>query len=290
MGEEQVRFDELLIEREAIQKRWHKDGKLHAMHLEILQLMMKESIQIVENIETNTKYQKEEIKLKIKDVQLNKLREQIMFRDELLEEARHLLKSAGNSNQLQNNRILPLEDIMFENQVVIRDRGDQNSRLTQATVSPARNYGSNSHQSRKMAMNGMFGANNNNYVDRLERLEMINGKNRDNHYLGNDGLRRNGSEQRFINNYSSKKNSYNGVNKGSTSGLPTALQNQFLLNNHSGGNQSTKNLHRGNQASSGTRQLQNVYASKKTATNTKNNRGPSKYDRNVVNAKAYLNN
>jgi len=179
----------------------------------------------VENIETNTKYQKEEIKLKIKDVQLNKLREQIMFRDELLEEARHLLKSAGNSNQLQNNRILPLEDIMFENQVVIRDRGDQNSRLTQATVSPARNYGSNSHQSRKMAMNGMFGANNNNYVDRLERLEMINGKNRDNHYLGKDGLRSNGSEQRFINNYSSKKNSYNGVNKGSTSGLPTALQN-----------------------------------------------------------------
>lgn len=44
-----------------------KDGSLHSMHLEVLQLMLKESIQIVENIETNTKYQRAEVKLKIKD-------------------------------------------------------------------------------------------------------------------------------------------------------------------------------------------------------------------------------
>lgn len=75
LAEDESRFDALLTERDNIQKRWLKDPSLHPMHLEVLQLMLKESIQIVENIETNTKHQRAEVKLKIKDAQINKLKE-----------------------------------------------------------------------------------------------------------------------------------------------------------------------------------------------------------------------
>ena len=101
------------------------------MHVEILQLMLKESIQIVENIETNTKYQKDEIKLRIKDAQISKLKEQVMFRDELIEEAKRLIKTSGINQNLQvANRIVPLEDIIYENQVVVRGDDRANSGLS----------------------------------------------------------------------------------------------------------------------------------------------------------------
>lgn len=56
LSDEEKRFENLLNERENMQKKWLKDGQLHPMHLEVLQLMMKESIQIVENIETSTQH------------------------------------------------------------------------------------------------------------------------------------------------------------------------------------------------------------------------------------------
>ena len=101
------------------------------MHVEILQLMLKESIQIVENIETNTKYKKDKIKLRIKDAQISKLKEQVMFRDELIEEAKRLIKTSGINQNLQvANRIVPLEDIIYENQVVVRGDDRANSGLS----------------------------------------------------------------------------------------------------------------------------------------------------------------
>ena len=54
LAEETSRFDLLAKERDSIQKKWNKDGVLNPVQLEILQLMMKESIQIVENVETST--------------------------------------------------------------------------------------------------------------------------------------------------------------------------------------------------------------------------------------------
>lgn len=173
---------------------------------------------------------------------------------------------------------------------MVRDRDGQGSRLTQG-ISPNRNYGSNTAQQRK-PVNRMIG--NNNYVDRAERIELINGRNRDNHHLDAQAMRRNGSEQRFSNPYGQKKNGYNqstlqGLPKGSAAHLPTALQNQYLLNNQ--GTQSSKNLQsRSNQAQSVNRQLAQAYASKKATPYQKNNRNNSKFDRNVSNAKAYLNN
>ena len=66
---------QLQEERDNIQKRWHTDKGLLPMHIEILQLMMRESIQVVENVELDAKASKVEMKLKIKDAQINKLRE-----------------------------------------------------------------------------------------------------------------------------------------------------------------------------------------------------------------------
>ena len=105
--------------------------------------------------------------MKIKDAQINKLKELIIFRDEVLDEAREILGSGGAS-KIQDHRIAPIEDIIYENQIIIRDRDGQGSRLTQG-ISPNRNYGSNAQQ-RKPAMNRMF-AGNNNYVDRAERID-----------------------------------------------------------------------------------------------------------------------
>ena len=65
------------------------------MHIEVLQVMMRESIQVVENVELDAKASKVEMKLKIKDAQINKLREQMYLRDELLEEGRRVLRKGG---------------------------------------------------------------------------------------------------------------------------------------------------------------------------------------------------
>ena len=159
-----------------MQKKWHKDNNMHAMHLEVLQLMMKESIQIVENIETSTQHQKADVKLKIRDLQINRLKEQIIFRDELIDEARTMLHSAG-VRKLQDNRIAPFEDIIYENQIILRNREVQNSRLNnnnnnnnQALNFNGKGYGSNPANNRKQ-VSRMFASNNNNYIDRAERLE-----------------------------------------------------------------------------------------------------------------------
>jgi hypothetical protein len=38
-----------------------------------------------------------------------------VFREELLDEARSLFRKQGISNELQDHRIVPLEDIIFDN-------------------------------------------------------------------------------------------------------------------------------------------------------------------------------
>lgn len=155
-----------------MQKKWLKDNQLHPMHLEVLQLMMKESIQIVENIETSTQHQKADVQLKIRDAQINRLKEQIIFRDELIDEARALLNSSG-ARKLQDTRIAPFEDIIFENQIILQNRDVHGSRLNQESYGGgnrgAGNYGTNPVNNRK-PMGRMFSSNNhgsnNNYIDR----------------------------------------------------------------------------------------------------------------------------
>ena len=56
-----------------LERAWRHDKKLQPIHHEVLGLMLRESVKIVENMELDTKYQKAEITLMIKDAQINKL-------------------------------------------------------------------------------------------------------------------------------------------------------------------------------------------------------------------------
>ena len=108
--------------------------------------MMKESIQVVENVETSTLHQKTDVKLKIRDAQINRLKDQIVFRDDLLSEARTMLNT-GEGSKLQDNRIVPIEDIIFESQILVLPPATvipTSSKINQGSQSPGRNYGNHS--------------------------------------------------------------------------------------------------------------------------------------------------
>jgi hypothetical protein len=53
---EQRRFDEMTTKRDIYAKSWKNDKNLHEMHIEILHLMLRESVCIVENMELDTKW------------------------------------------------------------------------------------------------------------------------------------------------------------------------------------------------------------------------------------------
>jgi len=98
--EENNKFNELASKRDSFAKSWKNDRNLSEMHIEVLHLMLRESVQIVENMDSDTKWQRGEIKIKCRDMQINKLKEQIIYRDELIDEARSMLKSAGMNQRL----------------------------------------------------------------------------------------------------------------------------------------------------------------------------------------------
>lgn len=97
-----------------MQKKWLTDKNLTPIHLEVLQAMIRESIQVVENVELASKITKTEQKMKIKDAQIHKLREQIAFRDELLDEARRLMRQNGLKHHLEDRRISDLGDLHYD--------------------------------------------------------------------------------------------------------------------------------------------------------------------------------
>ena len=93
LEEENARFNECAAKRDVLVKSWKLDGSISEMHVEVLHLMLRESIQVVENMDSDTRWQKGEVKIKIRDMQINKLKEQLVYRDELLDEARRMMKS-----------------------------------------------------------------------------------------------------------------------------------------------------------------------------------------------------
>jgi ribosomal protein L25 (general stress protein Ctc) len=113
LKDEQNKFHDLESRRDVFSRSWNSDKSLKEMHLEILNLMMKESSKMIENLDFDTKFQKAEIKIKIKDMQINKLREQIMYRDELIEESRNIMEQA-DLKELADNRILHLDQIIYD--------------------------------------------------------------------------------------------------------------------------------------------------------------------------------
>lgn len=147
--------------------------------------MMNESKKIVKNVELDTKNQKQEIQLRIKDTQIYKLKEQIIFRDELIDEARRYLKSAGINRELVDDRIIEVDDLIYDTNLGQGARpGDNNGgqsnlrnynvnnqgNSTNLNNSPRRNYGSNNQNSnpnissQKRLVNNQIQA----YADKVE--------------------------------------------------------------------------------------------------------------------------
>jgi hypothetical protein len=70
-------------------------------------------------------------------MQINKLKEQIIYRDELLDEARRIIKVEGLGHELEDDRIVALEDIIYD-QPMAGLRGDRDNR--EHNNSQIRNY------------------------------------------------------------------------------------------------------------------------------------------------------
>ena len=92
LKEEKTKFDHLEVSRDKLKRNWKQDRGMKELHIEVLNLMMKESIQVVENLNQETKFTKAEVRLKLKDVQIEKLQEQINLRDSMLTEAKIVMQ------------------------------------------------------------------------------------------------------------------------------------------------------------------------------------------------------
>lgn len=63
---------------------------------------------------SETKIAKAEIRLKVKDIQLSKLQEQLHLRDDLLNIARRAMNDNQNTQNLSDNRIMTIEQILYD--------------------------------------------------------------------------------------------------------------------------------------------------------------------------------
>lgn len=75
-------------------------------------------------MEIDTKFQKAEIKIKIKDLQINKLKEQLMYRDEIIEESRAIMGQA-DLKDIRDDRILQIDQIMYDQSVFDTNRENE---------------------------------------------------------------------------------------------------------------------------------------------------------------------
>lgn len=86
----------LVKRRDAYPGEWRSAGHKD-LAVELLGHILKENIILVENLEFQRKEQKADLQLKIKDMQVNKLSEQIKIRDEMITVAKKKLSSTGES-------------------------------------------------------------------------------------------------------------------------------------------------------------------------------------------------
>ena len=56
VNDEKTKFNQQAERRDLLERAWRNDKSLQEIHVEVLQLMMSESIKIVENMELDTKY------------------------------------------------------------------------------------------------------------------------------------------------------------------------------------------------------------------------------------------
>ena len=135
LNEENKKFEEFAMKRESMQRQWQMDKGLKDMHLEVLELMMKEQITVVEKMEQQTLTSKSDIKVKVKELQIAKLQEQIVYRDEIIEEAKRIIKDFGIENGLEDDRIVEVNDIIYDHGSIFNP-GQPNNRIGSKPYSP----------------------------------------------------------------------------------------------------------------------------------------------------------
>jgi len=65
-------------------------------------------------MEFTRKEQKADVQIKVKDIQLSKLHEQIKIRDEMLDNARRTMDHEGVEYELEDPRILTLQELLSD--------------------------------------------------------------------------------------------------------------------------------------------------------------------------------
>lgn len=140
LNEENGKFEDLEKKRDTMQRSWLNDRNLHDMHQEVLSLMVKESVQAIEKLEQQTITQKSDIRLKMKELQIAKLQEQIEFRDQMIDEAKRIMKEMGINNELVDDRIIELDDIVYDHGSIFNPTQRDSSQLKNySKYSPRRN-------------------------------------------------------------------------------------------------------------------------------------------------------
>ncbi len=83
----------------------HKD-----LAIELLGHILKENIILVENLEFQRKEQKVELQLKLKEMQLSKLSEQLKIRDDVIISAKK--KLGGEALEIDDPRMIHVEELV----------------------------------------------------------------------------------------------------------------------------------------------------------------------------------
>ena len=65
-------------------------------------------------MDKETKFQRGEVKQKIKEAQIKKLKEQIIYRDELIGDAKNALQRLGFQEDIDDPRIIDVKDIIYD--------------------------------------------------------------------------------------------------------------------------------------------------------------------------------
>ncbi len=86
----------------------HKD-----LAVELLGHILKENIILVENLEFQRKEQKAELQLRLKEMQLSKLSEQLKYRDDVIGNARKKLGNEGAAD-IDDPRIIQVEELVAQ--------------------------------------------------------------------------------------------------------------------------------------------------------------------------------
>ena len=106
----------LMKRRDQFPGEWKQSGHKE-LPSELLGHILKENIILVENLEFQRKEQKAELQLKIKEMQLSKLSEQIKIRDEMIINAKRKIQT-NEGGEIDDPRIIMVEELVNQTSIL----------------------------------------------------------------------------------------------------------------------------------------------------------------------------